>query len=158
VFEARLDPVEGSEQAGIRPVIVVSRDAINEASPVVVVVPCTTFKPERKIYPSQVLLRAPEGGLRADSIALGEQVRAVAKSRLRARWGTVSTEALRRLERALLITFDLPSLEIPRQIQAAEAAAGAWSNERREEPSREIEKIRNAWGDRNCAGVDRDDA
>ena len=113
VFEARLDPVEDSEQAGTRPVIVVSRDAINEASPVVVVVPCTTSKPERRIYPSQVLLQAPDGGLRADSIALGEQVRAIAKTRLRARWGTLSSVAMRLLDRALLITLDLPSHEIP---------------------------------------------
>ena len=112
VFEARLDPVEGSEQAGNRPVVVVSRNAVNEASPVVVVVPCTTWKPERRIYPSQVVLRAPDGGLRADSIALGEQVRALAKTRLRSRWGTLSPEAMRRLDRALLITLDLPSYEI----------------------------------------------
>jgi mRNA interferase MazF len=112
VFEARLDPVEGSEQAGIRPVIVVSRDAVNEASPVIVIVPCTTSKPERRIYPSQVVLRAPDGGLRADSIALGEQVRAIAKTRLRSHWGTLSPEAMRRLDRALLITLDLPSQEV----------------------------------------------
>jgi mRNA interferase MazF len=108
VFEARLDPVEGSEQAGIRPVIVISRDALNEASPVIVVIPCTTFRPERKIYPSQVLLRAPDGGLRVDSIALGEQVRAIAKTRLRARWGTLSSESLHKIENALVITLDLP--------------------------------------------------
>jgi mRNA interferase MazF len=112
VFEARLDPVEGSEQAGVRPVIVVSRDAINEASPVVVVVPCTTWKPERRVYPSQIVLRAPDGGLRADSIALGEQVRAIAKTRLRSRWGTLSPEALRKLERALAVTLDLPGIEL----------------------------------------------
>ena len=111
IFDARLDPVEGSEQAGIRPVVVVSRDAINDASPVVVVVPCTTLKGERRIYPSQVLLRAPDGGLRADSIALGEQIRAIAKTRLRSRWGTLTPEAMRRLDRALLITLDLPSNE-----------------------------------------------
>jgi mRNA interferase MazF len=113
VFEARLDPVEGSEQAGVRPVVVVSRDAINEASPVVVVVPCTTWRPERRVYPSQLVLRAPEGGLRVDSIALGEQVRAVAKTRLRSRWGALSPQALRSLERALAITLDLPGQALP---------------------------------------------
>jgi mRNA interferase MazF len=113
VFAARLDPVEGSEQAGTaRPVILVSRDAINAASPVVVVVPCTTYRETRRVYPSQVLLEAPEGGLRADSIALGEQVRAVAKSRLGNRWGTLSPAALHRLDRALLITLDLPGQEM----------------------------------------------
>jgi mRNA interferase MazF len=112
VFAARLDPTEGSEQTGTRPVVVVSRDAINEASPVVVVVPCTTYRVSRRIYPSQVLLRAPEGGLRVDSLALGEQVRAIAKTRLGERWGTLSPEALRRIEHALLITLDLPGQDL----------------------------------------------
>ncbi len=108
VFAARLDPTEGSEQAGTRPVIVVSRNAINHASPVVVVVPCTSFKAGRRIYPSQVLLRASEGGLKADSIALADQVRAISKSRLAARWGTLSGRSLSLVDRALLITLDLP--------------------------------------------------
>jgi mRNA interferase MazF len=108
VFEARLDPTEGSEQAGVRPVVVVSRDAINQASPVVVVVPCTSHRAPRRIYPSQVLLRAPEGGLKVDSVALCEQVRAVAGTRLIERWGMLSPATLRRIERALLITLDLP--------------------------------------------------
>jgi mRNA interferase MazF len=107
VFDARLDPTEGSEQAGTRPVIIVSRDAINEASPIIVVVPCTTYHAERRIYPSQVLLLAQEGGLRVDSLALGEQVRAVAKTRLRTKWGSLSAEALRKIDRALAITLDL---------------------------------------------------
>lgn len=80
VYDARLDPVEGSEQAGIRPVVVVSRNAINTNSSVVV--PCTTYRQNRRIYPSQILITAPEGGLNNDSIALGEQVRAIAKTRL----------------------------------------------------------------------------
>jgi mRNA interferase MazF len=109
IFDARLDPTEGSEQAGTRPVIIVSRDAINEASPIVVVVPCTTYHANRRIYPSQVLLRAQEGGLRVDSLVLGEQVRAVAKTRLRTKWGSLSIEALRRIDRALAITLDLPA-------------------------------------------------
>jgi mRNA interferase MazF len=108
VYEARLDPIEGSEQGGNRPVVIVSRTAINRASPVIVVVPCTTFRPTRTLYPSQVLLRAPDGGLRVDSVALGEQVRAIAKTRLKARWGSLVEESLRQLDRALAITLDLP--------------------------------------------------
>lgn len=109
VYLARLDPVEGSEQAGKRPVILVSRDAINAASPVVVVVPCTSHHEERRIYPSQIVVRAPDGGLRNDSIALGEQVRAVSKHRLVEHWGALDPETMRRLNRALLITLDLSS-------------------------------------------------
>ena len=108
VWEARLDPVEGSEQGGTRPVVVVSRDAINATSRVILVVPCTTYRQERRIYPSQVLLRASDGGLTSDSVALGEQVRALAKTRLLSRRGALSVQALAQVERALLIALDLP--------------------------------------------------
>lgn len=108
VYDARLDPTEGSEQAGSRPVVIVSRNAINAASLVILAVPCTTYRPGRRIYPSQVLLHAPDGGLTADSVALGEQVRALAKSRLGRRRGQLSPEALAELDRALLIALDLP--------------------------------------------------
>lgn len=107
VFDARLDPAEGSEQAGTRPVIVVSRDAINASSAVVIVVPCTTYRPGRRIYPSQVLLHAPDGGLDADSVALGEQVRAIAKGRLLRQRGHLSDAALNTLNRALAIALQL---------------------------------------------------
>ncbi len=109
MYDAALGPTRGSEQAGFRPVVVVSRDAINRASSVVIVVPCTTYREGRRIYPSQVLIEAPEGGLEADSLALGEQVRAVAKGRLRRRRGVLSSETLSRLDRALLIALDLPT-------------------------------------------------
>jgi mRNA interferase MazF len=108
VYDARLDPTEGSEQASFRPVVIVSRDAINAASPVVLAVPCTTYRQGRRLYPSQVLLQAPDGGLTADSVALGEQVRALAKSRLGRQRGMLSAEAVAELDRALLIALDLP--------------------------------------------------
>jgi mRNA interferase MazF len=108
VYDARLDPTEGAEQAGARPVVIVSRDAINASSPVVIVVPCTTYRPGRRLYPSQVLLHAPDGGLGVDSVALGEQVRALAKSRLGRQRGLLSQQALTQLDRALLIALDLP--------------------------------------------------
>jgi mRNA interferase MazF len=104
---ARLDPVEGSEQAGIRPVILVSRDVITASSSVVVAVPCTTHQTGRHIYPTQVLLHAPDGGLTVDSLALCEQVRALAKKRLLHHRGTLSPAALARAEAALRIALDL---------------------------------------------------
>lgn len=108
IYDARLDPgTEGSEQAGTRPVIIVSRDSINTASTVVLAVPCTTYR-GRRIYPTQVLLRAPEGGLTADSVALGEQVRPLAKGRLLRRRGLLAAGALAQIERALQIALGLP--------------------------------------------------
>ena len=108
VYLARLDPTRGSEQFGSRPVVIVSRDAINRASPVVIVVPCTSWTQERRLYPSQVLVTAPEGGLKADTIALCEQVRAIAKDRLAERWGMLPPATIDLLDRALLIAMDLP--------------------------------------------------
>jgi mRNA interferase MazF len=111
VFDARLDPTQGSEQAGTRPVVIVSRNAINEASPVVVVVPFTTYREGRRVYPSQVLVEPPDGGLGTKSLALGEQVRAISKSRLSTRRGALSMPVIRRIDEALLVTLDLPGQE-----------------------------------------------
>ncbi len=108
VYLARLDPTQASEQAGVRPVVIVSRDAINRASPVVIIVPCTSTSEGRRLYPSQLVIEAPDGGLRADSIALGEQVRAIAKVRLIHRWGALAPSTLKKIEKALLIAMDLP--------------------------------------------------
>jgi mRNA interferase MazF len=107
VHDARLDPMEGSEQRGSRPVVVVSRDAINESSPIVSAAPCTTYREGRRIYPSQVLVRAPEGGLDADSVVLGEQVRVLDKKRLLRRRGELTPTTIARLNEALRIAFDL---------------------------------------------------
>ena len=108
MYDARLSPTEGSEQAGIRPVIIVTRDAINTAGNVIIAVPCTTYHPGQRVYPSQTVVRAPNGGLTSDSVAMGEQVRALSKSRLLRRRGMIDDRDLARLERALLIALDLP--------------------------------------------------
>lgn len=108
VYDARLNPTEGSEQAGIRPVIIVSRDAINASSQVVIAVPCTTYRTGKRIYPSQVLLRSPDGGLEQDSIALGEKIRTLAKTRLLRLRGVLSPSVLTQINLALLIALDLP--------------------------------------------------
>lgn len=107
VFDARLNPTEGSEQAGIRPVIIVSRDAINQFSPVIVVVPLTSAKNVKRSYPNNVLIPAGQGGLTADSVALGGQVRAITKARL-LRWrGSLPPDVMQQVEQILRITLDL---------------------------------------------------
>jgi mRNA interferase MazF len=110
VYDSRLDPVEGSEQGGTRPVIIVSRDAINAYSPVILAVPCTTYQSGKRVYPTQVLIQAPEGGLTNDSIAMADQVRVLSKSRLLRLRGTLSNEIMTQLNQALLIALDLPNL------------------------------------------------
>ncbi len=106
VYLARLDPVEDSEQGGTRPVVIVSRDAINRTRTHVVVVPLTRTQAAR-LLPSQVLIAESEGGLTAPSVARTEHVRAVSKSRLIRQWGTLSQEAMKSVEGALRITLQL---------------------------------------------------
>jgi|SRR5579863_2506812 len=108
VYQALLDPSRGSEQAGTRPVVIVSRDAINQFSPVVVVVPVTGRENKRRIYPSQAELKAGEGGLAKDSVALCEQIRAIAVERLTARLGHLPNSRIESINTALKIALDLP--------------------------------------------------
>jgi mRNA interferase MazF len=108
VYDARLDPTEGSEQGGTRPVIIVSRDAINASSPVILSVPCTTYRSGKQVYPTQVLILVPDGGLTNDSIAMADQVRVLSKRRLLRLRGVLTAEALSRLDQALLTALDLP--------------------------------------------------
>jgi len=83
IFFASLEPTQGSEQAGRRPVLVISRERINQRLPVVNVIPLTSRKSaERVIYPNEVLLPADAVGLPVDSIALCYQIRTLDKSRL----------------------------------------------------------------------------
>lgn len=107
VYDARLEPVEGSEQGGTRSVIIVSRDAINAYSPVVLVVPCTTYQSGKKIYLTQVLLKKLEGGLNNDSVAMADQIRVLSKARLFRLRGILETETVEKLNQALLIALDL---------------------------------------------------
>lgn len=108
VYLANLDPVKGSEQEGQRPVVVMSRDAINNNSPIVVVVPCTDAANKKKIYPSHVRIKAGVGGLTMDSVVLCEQVRAISKDRLKRQMGTLSRSEIASIEASLKITLDLP--------------------------------------------------
>jgi len=107
VYMARLDPREGSEQAGQRPVILMSRDSINQNSSVVVVVPVTDRANKKTIYPSHVILKAGEGGLTKESVVLGEQVRAISTTRLVQYMGHLSGPGITQIASALKIVLDL---------------------------------------------------
>jgi mRNA interferase MazF len=108
IYQANLNPAQGSEQAGTRPVIIVSRDAINEHSPVIIVVPITGAENKARIYPTHILLKAGDGGLTKDSIAVAEQVRAITKSRLTLNLGHLKLEHMSLISAALKIAMDLP--------------------------------------------------
>jgi mRNA interferase MazF len=82
VYRANLDPVVGSEQGKSRPVLVISEDAINDILNIVNVIPITTRKAGRRIYPNEVLISANNFGLSNDSIILCHQIRTLDKQRL----------------------------------------------------------------------------
>jgi mRNA interferase MazF len=102
IFWADLDPTKGSEQSGTRPVLVISVEAVNKALPIVTVMSITSVKPGRKVYPTEVYLSATETGLSKDSIAMSHQIRAVSKSRLGNKCGSLDNEEIRTKIRAVV--------------------------------------------------------
>jgi mRNA interferase MazF len=82
VFMADLNPVIGSEQQGRRPVLVISDETTNSIMPVVTIIPLTSLKKGRRVYPNEALLKKGAAGLEADSIAMAHQIRTISKQRL----------------------------------------------------------------------------
>jgi mRNA interferase MazF len=108
IFWADLDPVKGSEQSGKRPVLIISNEQVNQSLPIVTIIPLTSYKPGRSIYPVEVLLPATDTGLSADSIAMAHQIRTIASDRLITRCGTIISNELRaRVKQALRAHLDL---------------------------------------------------
>ncbi len=94
VWLAGLDPTIGSEQGKTRPVLVMSRTALNQRLPIVNVLPLTTRKPGRRIYPNEALLHSGIANLPHASIALCFQIRTLDKQRLIKHIGDVSDERI----------------------------------------------------------------
>jgi mRNA interferase MazF len=107
VYQASLDPISGSEQGGTRPVLIVSRNAINANAPIVIAVPLTSRANKKHLYPTHVELSAGEASLPRDSVALCEQVRAISKNRLTKRIGQINAEKMSLVDSALRIALDL---------------------------------------------------
>ncbi|MEW6587122.1 MAG: type II toxin-antitoxin system PemK/MazF family toxin [Nitrospirota bacterium] len=108
IFTADLSPVLGSEQKGTRPVIVVSDEDFNSVMPVVTVLPLTSLKKGRKVYPNEVMLKAGYGGLSHDSIILAHQIRTISKQRLKESFASVNDNETREaIDNALRVHLNL---------------------------------------------------
>lgn len=105
VFWANLDPATGSEQAGVRPVLVLSSEEVNKVLPVVTVISLTSLKRDRKIYPIEVFLGASETGLPKDSIAMAHQIRAISKERLGDKCGKIAADALKKQIKSVIMLY-----------------------------------------------------
>ena len=104
IYRASLDPVIGSEQGGVRPVLIVQNDMGNLHSPTVIVAAITTRNKKPRM-PTHVLIRAHECGIRHDSVVMMEQVRTLEKTRLTKYLGTVPPETMRRVDAALRLSL-----------------------------------------------------
>lgn len=82
IFLANLDPVIGSEQGKTRPVLIISEDGINQILPIINVLPITTRKADRRLYPNEYLIKPEVSGLPHESIILCYQIRTLDKKRL----------------------------------------------------------------------------
>lgn len=105
VWIANLNPTRGHEQAGIRPVLIVSVDTFNAGpADLVIVLPITSVG---KGIPFHVEVQPPEGGLNMRSLIKCEEIRCISKGRLQNRLGHVSDRTIENVEDRLKIVLDL---------------------------------------------------
>ena len=107
IYYADLSPVVGSEQGGIRPVMIVQNDVGNRFSPTVIAAAITSQKYKTNL-PTHIRVNADGCGLAKDSIVLLEQVRTLDKSRLRERMGRLDEPAMHQVDNAIAVSFGLP--------------------------------------------------
>jgi mRNA interferase MazF len=106
IFYADLSPVVGSEQGGIRPVLIVQNDVGNKYSPTVIAAAITSRINKAKM-PTHIELSANLYGLNKDSVVLLEQIRTIDKRRLREKIGKLNTGMMTRVNSALYVSFGL---------------------------------------------------
>jgi len=106
IYYADLSPVVGSEQGGVRPVLIIQNDVGNKYSPTVIATAITSQINKAKM-PTHIELDANEYGLSKDSVVLAEQIRTIDKRRLKEKIGHLDDELMTRVNEALEISFGL---------------------------------------------------
>lgn len=106
IYYADLSPVVGSEQGGIRPVLIVQNDIGNKHSPTVIAAAITSQREKSKL-PTHIELDAAGCGLAKDSVVLLEQIRTIDKKRLKERMGELDTPVMTKVNTALSISFGI---------------------------------------------------
>lgn len=108
IYFCNLDPTQGSEQRGTRPVLVISTDSVNHNLTVSTVLPLSSVKGNEKIYPTEVLLSTDVTGLPKLSVAMIQQIRTISHSRLTNKVGMITDEkAKAEISEACRNYFDL---------------------------------------------------
>ena len=106
IYWADLNPSRGSEQAGIRPVIIVQRGNLKNFTRTVIAIPLTSNL-RRAQVPGTIIIPAGVGGLAQDSVALCYQIVVIDRERLQGQLGTLSSDYLLLLDQALKYTLEL---------------------------------------------------
>lgn len=106
IYYADLRPVIGSEQGGIRPVLIVQNDTGNKHSPTVICVAITSKMNKAKL-PTHVELSAKKYGIVKDSVILLEQIRTIDKTRLKEKVCHLDEEVIKRIDKALCVSLSL---------------------------------------------------
>ena len=106
IYYADLSPVIGSEQGGVRPVLIVQNDIGNRYSPTVIAAAITSQK-EKANLPTHIKVTAEGCGLSKDSIVLLEQVRTIDKQRLKERMGSLDEMSMDMIDKAISVSFGL---------------------------------------------------
>lgn len=106
IFYADLSPVVGSEQGGVRPVLIIQNDIGNKYSPTVIASAITSQINKAKL-PTHIELKAKCYGIPKDSVILLEQVRTIDKKRLREKIGHLDDELMERVNEAIAVSFGL---------------------------------------------------
>ena len=108
IYYADLSPVVGSEQGGIRPVLIIQNDTGNRYSPTVIAAAITSQTGNARLPTHSALPVNESGGLNRESIILLEQVRTLDKKRLRERMGHVEEQVMEKVDTAIAVSFGLP--------------------------------------------------
>ncbi|MBO5339273.1 MAG: type II toxin-antitoxin system PemK/MazF family toxin [Clostridia bacterium] len=106
IFYADLSPVVGSEQGGLRPVLIVQNDVGNKYSPTVIAAAITSKMSKAKL-PTHIGVFANQVGLLKDSVILLEQIRTIDKTRLKEKMGHLDTEKMNEVNNAITVSFGL---------------------------------------------------
>ncbi len=106
IYYADLSPVVGSEQGGVRPVLIVQNDIGNRYSPTVIAAAITSQK-EKANLPTHIKVTAEGCGLSKDSIVLLEQIRTIDKQRLKERMGSLDEISMDMIDKAISVSFGL---------------------------------------------------
>ena len=106
IYYADLSPVVGSEQGGVRPVLIVQNDVGNRHSPTVIAAAITSRQDKNRL-PTHIEVQADKCGLARDSIVLLEQIRTIDKKRLKERIGHIDDSLMDKVDEALAISFGL---------------------------------------------------